>query len=105
MAVDKKTFEKIGAEDQAIVHEVMGRIYENFDKVNLVDNAAAFDALLNSGIKPVEFDQEEFVKTRKVLLASNRQLGEQGKFSLELYDEMMRYLDEYRSQHGASGPD
>ncbi len=105
MAVDKKTFEKIGAEDQAIVHEVMGRIYKNFDKVNLVDNAAAFDALLNSGIKSVEFDQEEFIKTRKVLLASNRQLGEQGKFSLELYDEMMRYLDEYRSQHGASGPD
>ena len=83
----------------------MGRIYENFNKVNLVDNDAAFDALLNSGIESVEFDEEEFIKTRKVLLASNRQLGEQGKFSKELYEEMMRYVDEYRSQHGATGPD
>jgi TRAP-type C4-dicarboxylate transport system substrate-binding protein len=102
--VDKKTFEKISSDDQAIVREVMSRIYENFNKVNLVDNDAAFDALLNAGIESVEFDEEEFVKTRKVLLASNRKLGEQGKFSKELYEEMMRYIDEYRSQHGATGP-
>ncbi len=103
MAVDKKAFEKISPEDQAIVREVMGRIYSNFNEVNLVDNAAAFDALLKSGIERVEFDEEEYLKTRKVLLASNRQLGEQGKFSKELYDEMMRYVDEYRSQRGATG--
>ncbi|MDH3304992.1 MAG: TRAP transporter substrate-binding protein DctP [Gammaproteobacteria bacterium] len=105
MAVDKKAFEKISPEDQAIVHEVMGRIYANFNEVNLVDNAAAFDALLKSGIESVEFDEEEYLKTRKVLLASNGQLGEQGKFSKELYDEMMRYVDEYRSQRGATGSD
>ncbi len=101
MAVDKKTFEKISPEDQVIVREVMGRIYKNFNKANLVDNDAAFDELLNNGIESVEFDEEEFIKTRTVLLASNRQLGEQGKFTKELYDEMMRYIDEYRSQHGA----
>ena len=83
----------------------MGRIYENFNKGNLVDNDAAFDALLKAGIESVEFDEEEFIKTRQVLLASNRKLGEQGKFSKELYEEMMRYIDEYRSQHGATGPD
>ena len=105
MAVDRKTFEKISPEDQAIVREVMGRIYANFNEVNLVDNDAAFDALLKAGIESVEFDEEEYLKTRKVLLASNRQLGEQGKFSKELYEEMMRYVGEYRSQHGATGPD
>jgi len=102
MAVDKKAFDKISPEDQAIVREVMGRIYENFDKMNLVDNDAAFEALVNSGIEAVELDEEEFTRTRKVLLASNRQLGEQGKFTLELYDELMRYLDEYRRDTGAA---
>jgi TRAP-type C4-dicarboxylate transport system substrate-binding protein len=105
MAVDKKAFEKISPDDQAIVREVMGRIYENFDRINLKDNEAAFEALLNSGIESVEFDEEEFLKTRQVLLASNRQLGEQGMFTKELYEEMMRYVDEYRSQHGATGRD
>ena len=102
MAIDKKTFEKISPEDQAIVREIMGGIYENFNKVNLVDNAAAFDALVNSGIEAVQLDEEELKKTREVLLASNRQLGQQGKFTLELYDEMMRYIDEFRSEQDAA---
>jgi len=105
MAVDKKTFQKISPEDQAIVREVMGGIYENFDKVNLADNAAAFDALLKSGIEAVQLDEEEFKKTREVLLASNRELGQQGKFTLELYDEMMRYIDEFRSEQDAAAGD
>jgi TRAP-type C4-dicarboxylate transport system substrate-binding protein len=102
MAIDKKTFEKIDPDDQAIVREVMGKIYDNFNKVNLVDNDAAFDALLNSGIESVDFDEEEFAKTREVLLKSNRQLGEQGKFTKELYEEMMRYVNEYRSEQSAA---
>ncbi len=101
MAVDKKTFDKISAEDQAIVREVMDETYRNFDKVNLVDNEGAYQALVNSGIEPVEFDDAAYVETRKLLLASNLQLGEQGKFSKDLYDEMMRYVDEYRNQRGA----
>jgi len=105
MAVDKKTFDKIDPADQAVVREVMDRIYKNFDKVNLVDNENAYEALLNSGIEAVEFDQAAYVETRAMLLASNRQMGEQGKFSLDIYDEMMRYVDEYRNQRGAAGSD
>ncbi|NNF41359.1 MAG: TRAP transporter substrate-binding protein DctP [Woeseiaceae bacterium] len=102
MAVDKKSFEKISPDDQAIVREVMGRIYENFNKVNLVDNEEAFDALLNSGIKAVDFDAAAYGETRKVLLESNRQMGEKGMFSIELYDEMMRYIEEFRRNSGAT---
>ncbi len=102
MAVDKKAFEKIAPADQAIVREVMERTYENFNKVNLEDNEGAFDALVNSGVEPVEFDELAYRETRALLLSSNRQLGRQGKFTLELYDEMMRYVDEYRSGQSAA---
>lgn len=102
MAVDKKAFEKIAPADQAIVREVMERTYENFNKVNLEDNEGAFDALVNSGVEPVEFDELAYRETRALLLSSNRQLGQQGKFTLELYDEMMRYVDEYRSGQSAA---
>ena len=100
MAVDKKAFEKITPDDQTIVREVMSKIYENFNKVNLVDNENAFDALLNSGIKAVDYDQAAYDEIRNVLLESNRQMGEQGMFSIELYDEMMRHVDEYRREPG-----
>lgn len=102
MAVDKKAFEKIAPADQAIVREVMERTYENFNKVNLEDNEGAFDALVNSGVEPVEFDELAYRETRELLLSSNRRLGQQGKFTLELYDEMMRYVDEFRSGQSAA---
>lgn len=102
MAIDKKVFDKISADDQTIVREVMTKMYQNFDKVNLVDNQDAFDALVRSGIKPTKFDDEEFSKVRDLLLASNLKLGADGAFNLELYEEMLRYIDEFRSEHVAA---
>jgi len=102
MAIDKKTFDKIDADDQAVVREVMTRTYQNFDKVNLVDNQGAFDALVKAGIQPTKFDDEEFIKVRDLLLVSNLKLGAEGAFTLELYEEMLRYIDVYRSEHVAA---
>ena len=103
MAIDKRAFDKISTQDQAIVREVMGATYRKFDKANLVDNKGAFDALIKGGIELIEFGAEEFAEVRSVLLKSNRQLGEKGEFSLTLYDEMMRHIEEYRSEHIAAG--
>jgi len=101
-AVDKKTFDKMSAADQVVVREVMSDMYKKFDKVNLEDNEGAYEALLNSGLELVSYDDEEYIKIRELLLASNRELGEQGKFTIEIYDEMMRYVDEYRSKQSAA---
>jgi len=103
MAIDKKAFDTISQADQAIVREVMTKTYQNFDKTNLVDNQGAYDALLKSGIQPIKFDDEEFIKVRNLLLASNLEQGVGGAFTLELYQEMLGYIDEYRSAHGAAG--
>ena len=102
MAVDKRAFDKLSPADQAIVREVMERTYRNFDKQNLVDNREAFDALLHAGIESVPIDMEEYEKVRDTLLQSNRQLGQQGFFTPELYDEMLQYVEEYRNEHQAS---
>lgn len=102
MAVDKKTFEKISPADQAVVREVMAQTYKNFNEVNLEDNEGAFQALLKSGIEMVDFDEQAYLETREILLASNRQIGQRGKFTLALYDEMMRYVEEYRSKQSAA---
>ena len=102
MAVDRKAFSKLSEEDQQVVREVMERTYGNFNRANLVDNANAREALLNTGIESVDFDDEEVARIREVLLASNRRLGEQGKFDLEIYDEMLRLATEYRDTAGAA---
>jgi TRAP-type C4-dicarboxylate transport system substrate-binding protein len=102
MAVDKKTFDKISDDDKAIVREVMTRTYQKFDEANPVDNQKAFDSLLKSGIERVEFDEEEFVKVRSALLASNLQLGAEGAFTAELYEEMLSHIDEFRREQVAT---
>jgi TRAP-type C4-dicarboxylate transport system substrate-binding protein len=98
MAVDKRAFNKISEADQAIVREVMERTYRNFDKQNLIDNRGARDALLNAGLESVPFDVEEYQRIREVLMVSTAALGEQGLFSAELFEEMLRYAQEYRGQ-------
>ena len=99
MAVDKRAFEKISDADQAIVREVMGRTYQNFDKTNLVDNRGARDALLNTGIKTVPVAPEEYEKVRAILMKLNLDLANQGQFDKALFDELLKYVSEYRSEH------
>lgn len=98
MAVDRKAFSKLSAEDQVIVKEVMERTYENFDRANPIDNRGARDALLNTGIENVPYDDAELNRIRALFNDSNRRLGERGEFTLALYDEMLGYIDEYRQK-------
>jgi len=102
MVVDKKVFQKISPADQATVRDVMGRTYEKFDRANLIDNQAARDALLNTGIESISLDEVELERLRGLLRQSNRSLAEKGLFTLELYDEMMMYVQEYRLENGAT---
>jgi TRAP-type C4-dicarboxylate transport system substrate-binding protein len=97
MAVDRKAFYKLSEEDQAIVRDVMGRIYENFDRSNLIDNAGALEAMLNTGIETVTLEVKDYEEVRDALMELNGNLAEQDVFSKELYDEMLGYIAEYRS--------
>jgi TRAP-type C4-dicarboxylate transport system substrate-binding protein len=97
MAIQKKAFDKLSEADQAIVREVMERTYRNFNEANVVDNREARDALVTAGIELVEFDPGEIDRLRRELAESNRELGEEGSFSLQLYTEMLGYIDDFRS--------
>src|SRR5210317_1907385 len=101
MAVDKRAFNKIDEADQAIVREVIERTYRNFDKQNLIDNRGARDALINAGLESVPFDIEEYQRIRDVLMVSTTALGKEGLFSQDLFEEMLRYAEEYRNQRTA----
>lgn len=102
LAIDKKAFTKLSDGDQAVVHEIMTRIYETFDKQNLDDNRAARAALLKQKIQLVEFDPDELTRLRNLMHVSNRKLGEDGAFTLSLYDEMLDLAAEYRDTHAVS---
>ena len=99
MAIDKRAFDKLSADDQAIVRDVMARTYENFDKTNLVDNRGARDALLNTGIESVQVVPEEYERVRAALMKLNREMADTGRVDKDLFEEMLAYISEYRSSH------
>jgi TRAP-type C4-dicarboxylate transport system substrate-binding protein len=101
MAIEKKAFKKLSEADQGVVNDVMARMYENFDRTNLIDNKKAYEALLKTGIEVVSPQEADFAQIRDAVRASNRKLGEQGDFSIELYEEMLRHIQDYRRDNGA----
>lgn len=104
MAIDRKSFAKLKAGDREIVREVMSETYEQFDRDNIVDNLEAREALLGSGIEPVAFDDGELARLRSMLLETNRILGREGKFSIEAYEQMLGYVEEYRQKVAKAEP-
>jgi len=97
MAIDKKAFNKISPGDQEIVRQVMTRTYAQLNDANLVDNKEALQALLNTGIEQVALVENEAAEIRSILDKSNREMAEQGDYSLVLYERMLQYLQEYRA--------
>lgn len=59
LVIDKKVFDKLSAEDQKVVREVMGKVYRTIDQQNKTDNIAARKALIKQGVKFTELTEKE----------------------------------------------
>ncbi len=96
MAISERTFDNLSAADQAVVTDVMTRIYDDVDAASERETANAIDALLNIGLKDVEPRAGEFEKIAEIMRRTNRDMAERGMFSAELLDEMQRHLADFR---------
>ena len=54
LMLDKKTFSRLSDEDQAVVREVMNRVFKKVDADSRADNRAAQMAILNQGIQSLK---------------------------------------------------
>lgn len=107
MVVQKQAFGKLAPADQQIVRDVMGRLYSQYDTKNVADNIAAKAAVIKSGVELIVPDAQDAADIRRIVLQSNRELGRKGEFSLQLYEEMLAHIAEYRSgqaSRAASSP-
>ena len=106
MAIEAKAFNRLPEDDQEIVREVMGAMYAEFSRREPEENRNAKEALINSGVQSIEPADGEVERIRKVMEETNRHLGGQGMFSMELYDEMIAHIEDYRTQQAdAAGAD
>jgi TRAP-type C4-dicarboxylate transport system substrate-binding protein len=98
MAIDKKAFNKVSAEDQLIVRRVMTGLYSKYDTLNMIDDREAKMALYKAGLERVVPAPEELERIREVLVKSNLEMAKEGIVSMELYEEMMNYVEQSRKE-------
>lgn len=105
LAVDKRTFDKLSADDQAVLRSVLGDVYKKMDSKSPDESRNAMEALVKIGIKKVEPEEGQFAELRETMNETNRAMAGDGTFPLELFDELQRHLSDYRNAHGeASAP-
>ena len=100
MAVDKRAFRRVSAEDREIVRDVLGDVYASVDEASAAEGENALQALFSVGIENVEPAAGELKRIREAMLETNTSMANRGMFSAELLAEIQAYVDEFRQNGG-----
>jgi TRAP-type C4-dicarboxylate transport system substrate-binding protein len=96
--IDRKAFERLQAQDQELVHEVLARIYQGFEASGQSDNQAALQALQKSGLELVTPDPAEVGVWREAVRRSQAEQAKAGHIDAGLLGQMQQLLAEYRGR-------
>jgi TRAP-type C4-dicarboxylate transport system substrate-binding protein len=100
LAISKRTFDKLSAQDQAVVNEVLSGVYAKLDEQAPAESDNAMQALVNIGIENVEPKEGQFDELQQAMSEFNREMALDGAYPVDLYDEMLGYIEEFRNGGG-----
>ena len=96
LIVKRKTFEKLSAADQKVVHEVMSRTFKKISEKNRIDNDKASDALKNQGIKFILPETSKLQEWNDRVSQAMTELTKQGYFSEVMLQTLRNHLYDYK---------
>ncbi len=97
MAVDKKAFDKMSAEDQVVFRVAMTKTYAKFNQINREDNVKAEAAMKANGIEFIEPAPGAIDAWEERVNDSNRKVWMEGSYSPELLDRVEKLLADFRA--------
>jgi TRAP-type C4-dicarboxylate transport system substrate-binding protein len=98
LLIDRRPWSKIAPEDQAVVREVMERIYRQFDAQGIADDEAALAALLDQGLELVPLDDADRAAWDELFMSTNEAAAQAGTFDAELLRILECHLAVYRGE-------
>jgi TRAP-type C4-dicarboxylate transport system substrate-binding protein len=98
LLIDKRPWSRIAPGDQAVVREVMERIYQGFDAQGITDDREAMDALLAQGLELVTLTEEETARWDELFEETNLEAGQAGAFDVSLLETLECHLAVYRGE-------
>ena len=96
LAIDSKIINRINTDDQKVLNEVINRIYSEVDSDSQQDSENAYEALSKIGIQEIHFDGDEYQKLTDLLEEPTKKMANDGFYSLELFNEIKMYIDDFR---------
>jgi len=98
LALTKREFDKIKAEDQAILLEEMGAVFKRLDELNRIDNEAATQALQQQGITFVSPHPGEAERWREIARQAVDDMVSDGVISAQIVEQIRGDLQTFRAQ-------
>ena len=99
LVIDKKAFNKIKKEDQAIVREVMTAAFKRIDAANRRDNLAAQDALKQQGIEYVSLPKASLDAWYAIGDKAIIKLKQDNSYSSTAYKNIMDHVAAAKAKH------
>lgn len=99
LVIDKKTFDKLGAEDAVLVRQVMENVFQEIDAQNRQDNIAARAALKNQGIQFITLSPETLSEWHAIGAKAAKKLEHKNRYNKAIYNELMQLVAANKSLH------
>jgi len=97
LAIDKRTINKLSAEDQAVLNEVLAATYKTMDSQSAIDSVDATEALVDIGIQKIAPDEGELDNLLATMSDTNRGMAQKGLVTLSLFETMQGHISDYRN--------
>jgi len=97
LVIQRKAFEKLNPEDQAIVEKVMAKTFKRLDAINRKDNQQAKEALKKQGITFVTPSTDEQFHWQQAVDAAVTELVDKQIISSDITQQLYKHLDDFRN--------
>lgn len=91
-----KSFNKLSADDQAVVKAVFGKAFKLIDERNRMDNVKAFEALTNQGVETVVLTEAERDAWLAMQAPGEQMMQSEGQLSTEALERVKALVEAFR---------